>query len=238
MSKPANILPDSLITRTEVTTTCCFTFTQPTLPINVYESAYSSAFRVLTPVSGIYVSINATYCSGLSRTTCTSTNVATYNNCSSVLGRKNFRVSPSYLLDFSSVTSRSLSILGATGGCYALNYTLSENAKRYIYAPAAQAYYVLYAGESKAGPVLASAEFTSSGSQILITFNGNTNRGGVTGSFLCNQLFDFIKASAASCSWSDDARVYVTLDSTATISPGQNVTLLAKVCRCPLSPLS
>jgi hypothetical protein len=75
-------------------------------------------------------------------------------------------------------------------------------------------------------PVLASAAFSTSGAQIVVSFEGATNMAGLGAVFACPTLLNFYRPSAATCAWTDPATIVITLTAGAAIMPGQNITLL------------
>jgi len=121
------------------------------------------------------------------------------------------------------------------GGCYVLHYVLTGN-KEYEYnALSPQVMWVYYNNSALDGPSLASAEFSSSGSQIYVTFGSETDRAQKQGVFPCQQLLDFEGSTRAGCRWSNSTTVVVVLDSKATVVPGDDITLVADTvkARCP-----
>eukprot|EP01034_Spumella_vulgaris_P030758 gene30758-38018_t len=58
-------------------------------------------------------------------------------------------------------------------------------------------------------PVMTSAQFTSDGSALVVTFSSLTDKGGALNSFDCGSVFWFKKIANALCSWMDFSRVQV-----------------------------
>eukprot|EP00952_Eustigmatos_sp_NYUAD-ZCMA_P005680 24638-Eustigmatos_ZCMA.PRE.1 len=56
---------------------------------------------------------------------------------------------------------------------------------------------------------------------------GTFLQAGYTKAFTCSGLFTFKRASEATCAWANYTTVMVTLTSTATIVPSDNITLIA-----------
>jgi hypothetical protein len=70
-------------------------------------------------------------------------------------------------------------------------------------------------------PALSSAKFSSTGGQLLLTWDAATDRGSYGGSsFACDALLDFPLASAADCLWTTSATLTANLDYRATCEPG------------------
>jgi len=82
--------------------------------------------------------------------------------------------------------------------------------------------------EVPADPQLESAKFSSTGGQLYLQFSSpGTDRAGLGGtSFSCDQLVDFPGVSYATCAWTSDSLLTVSLDYRATCVPGDNVTAL------------
>jgi len=76
-------------------------------------------------------------------------------------------------------------------------------------------------------PVLSSVAFSSTGAQLTVTFDSETDRGSMSGgtSFTCDVAVDFIGASDASCLWLSAKEIVITLDSSATVVPGDTLTI-------------
>lgn len=123
MSSPANVLPDALVamSRTDVNTTCCYTLGLPTLPTALYERKTSSVLTASSPVSGVALTVNVTYCSGLPKAYCTRSSIESavalnHANCTSVSSASlvNMSVSPSARLELAPAAS--FTLLARQGG--------------------------------------------------------------------------------------------------------------------------
>jgi hypothetical protein len=195
-STPANVLPSSLVaaTRTPVNTTCCHSLRLPDLPGNLYEMAISSALSVTAPVGGLVVLLNATYCPGITKAACTSSNSQMFGpaNCS---GAANLTISPASTLRFSTAGSRTFSIFAGSGGCYRLNYTVTGASRGRVSTPSFGVMYVLYQGEARSGPKLSSAQLSNTGSQVNMAFEYDTDMGSLFGLFPCSRVVNFTGAA-------------------------------------------
>jgi hypothetical protein len=82
------------------------------------------------------------------------------------------------------------------------------------------------------------ANFSSSGAQVLFSFNASTDRGGLAGAFPCSRLLNFTDAPRSQCAWQRADTLVATLPSGATLLPGGNVTVLPSKLRAECtSPL-
>lgn len=126
-----------------------------------------------------------------------------------------FRLTSSF---FTSALSSSLSRL--TPGSYRmlLNVT-GANAADYqmVYAGSSSNFSMTISVVSVATPLpppaLQSAMFSGDGSQLVVTFSGDTNRGGLSTLFTCSSLFRFSCAESSQCVWRSFATVTVFITS-------------------------
>ena len=224
-----NSLPDSLVTasRTVITTSCCYKLVTPTMPTNLYVSTVSSALTITTPVTGITATITTKYCPymGASSSSCIASNA----NSSCTAGINSLTLSPGTSFDFSSAYSKSFTLYANVSGCYVLSYELSGSFSlaSYFNSTSPQALYVLASNAVASAPTLSKAQFSSSGSQLQMTFSAATNQGGFSGTFTCSKAVNFTGASSTSCYWSTTKLLVATLTSTSTVVPANNLTLLA-----------
>jgi hypothetical protein len=70
---------------------------------------------------------------------------------------------------------------------------------------------------AQADVVLSSAIFGSDGLTVDVTFTENTNKGDQVLAFACDTLFSFAGNSEASCFWTSEAAVRITLSASATV---------------------
>jgi hypothetical protein len=112
-------------------------------------------------------------------------------------------------------------------GCFALNYTV-VGGNGTITPPATQVVWVLPLGTTPAPPPLLSARFAANGATVTLTFGGVTDRGGSTGgNGRCSAFVGFSGAASAFCVWSTPRVLLADLGTSASLLPGDTVTLLA-----------
>ena len=81
-------------------------------------------------------------------------------------------------------------------------------------------------------PQLAFVMFSSTGGQLFVTFDSDTDRAGYGGTaFHCDAVLEFVRASFATCTWTAGNTLTVSLDAQASCSTGDNVTSLDGVLR-------
>ena len=87
-------------------------------------------------------------------------------------------------------------------------------------------------GEIPAEPRLASADFSTTGAELVAAFDGPTDKASATtgARFPCAEVLDFDGADRATCYWIDARSVNADVASAA-IVPGGNVTLAAGAVR-------
>ena len=87
---------------------------------------------------------------------------------------------------------------------------------------------VVGAGKPPAAPKLTEAQFGNTGSFVALTFDSDTNQGGIisTSSWTCNQLFKFPGASTTQCVWKSNSLVQATFGS---ISSSTNVSSILQL---------
>jgi hypothetical protein len=74
--------------------------------------------------------------------------------------------------------------------------------------------------------------FSSTGGQLFVTFDSDTDRAGYGGTaFHCDAVLEFVRASFATCTWTAGNTLTVSLDAQASCSTGDNVTSLDGVLR-------
>ena len=82
---------------------------------------------------------------------------------------------------------------------------------------------LLSAVQEPSTPQLLSAAFTSDGTSLLVTFDSDTNLGGIKdSSFGCNKLFVFANADLAICQWTTLQSVTAKLGSGGSVIPGDS----------------
>lgn len=101
--------------------------------------------------------------------------------------------------------------VAGVAGIYTLEVVLS--------GPSAAEYNVSYSGSrvlrvlaadvEPGTPQLLSATFSSDGSSVAVAFSAPTDKGGYQNAFPCAKLLNFTGSSAASCQWSDNAKMVV-----------------------------
>eukprot|EP01031_Cornospumella_fuschlensis_P028622 gene28623-34552_t len=85
---------------------------------------------------------------------------------------------------------------------------------------------VLSSNVAVVAPTLSSATYSSDGSFLQIEFSAETNRGGVSGHFLCSEMFRFSCAQSSSCIWRDFSTVLAFVNtSTSCATPNQSLSL-------------
>ena len=86
---------------------------------------------------------------------------------------------------------------------------------------------VLTANQEPPTPQLLTVVFSPQGTSLLVTFDSDTNLGGIKdSSFDCSKLFAFVRANSAVCQWNDLLSVTATLGSSGSIQPGDSFQLL------------
>ncbi|KAJ1448679.1 REJ domain-containing protein [Pelagophyceae sp. CCMP2097] len=83
-------------------------------------------------------------------------------------------------------------------------------------------------GRVPPAPALLQARYTTSGSEVIITFTDDTDQGGVvTGaSFPCARILDFQGVKTAKCSWSSASQLVATVNDALALVTDSTVTLL------------
>ena len=76
-------------------------------------------------------------------------------------------------------------------------------------------------------PEMISAQFSGTGGYLEIGFDKDTDEGLVVGEVGCDEVVEFPGAAEASCSWQDARTLIAVLDSSATVLPGDEVSLVA-----------
>ena len=61
-------------------------------------------------------------------------------------------------------------------------------------------------------PSFKTAMFSNDGGQIFLDFDGDTDYGGTSRTFVCAELFTFPCAETSSCYWSSTSKVHLTFD--------------------------
>jgi hypothetical protein len=110
--------------------------------------------------------------------------------------------------------------------CFRVRYTLSGKVADSFYTPKDSALFILTGESIPPAPRLTSSAFLPSGAQVALTFDGATDNAGLAGTFPCSQLLAFVGAPAAACTWANATTITITLQATATLMPGGNITLL------------
>jgi hypothetical protein len=106
-------------------------------------------------------------------------------------------------------------LLPLSAGSYVYNVSVSgPSAYQYEvrYAAADRSLTVLPATAPLPAPKLSAAVFSSDGTNVAISFDSNTDRGGVGAAFTCSSLFSFACATTSSCKWTSDTTVTVIVD--------------------------
>ena len=80
-------------------------------------------------------------------------------------------------------------------------------------------------------PVLFGAQFSDTGTTILVTFDSDTNKGGLVGRWKCSILFEFPGIANEKCQWTSDSTALVYLTAESTVLPLQNITVLPGVVK-------
>ena len=101
---------------------------------------------------------------------------------------------------------------------------------------------VLTRSQVPPAPTALSAVFSSSGNNILVTFDSQTNQMGSKGSaaFVCSTMFTVTDTAAGSCQWRSSSAVVYTPPPNSILAPGSTMLFLGnKVkARCTLKPES
>jgi hypothetical protein len=106
-------------------------------------------------------------------------------------------------------------LLPLSAGSYVYNVSVSgPSAYQYEvrYVAADRSLTVLPATAPLPAPKLSAAVFSSDGSNVVISFDSNTDRGGVGAAFTCSSLFSFACATTSACKWTSDTTVTVIVD--------------------------
>lgn len=185
--------------------------------MTLYSGEASGAVTVTSPLAGPRLIISASYY-GPRLATCTVTSVAgVATNSSGTIS-----ISPASTLSFTSTLTQSFVITASRPGCYLLNLTVSGPFRANVTSPGPRAISVLRLETPKAGPAMATAQFDATGSQVVLSFAADSNRGGFAGQFACSRIVSFAGASAARCAWSTDAILFATLSgASAIVKPGK-----------------
>ena len=216
---PANQMSSSVIagTRLNFTTPCCYEVTTPTMPTDLRVGSVSSVLTYLAPTSGVNLTIHATHYPSLNQTNCT--DETSFERVKA--GHTVLSLSPSNTLSFtSSSLTHGLTIYTTQAGCYAIRYSLKSHNASHWSAPANTSLYVLSSLDIPPAPTFTSVAFSSSGSNLIFTFNSPTDQGGYYGSFPCKHLVAFPGYAAATCFWASTSMLIASLGSSAEILPG------------------
>ena len=204
----ANYMPLAavLATQTNVTTACCRSvlYTSFSSQILAYvagsgtvDTTYQLALDSQPPTA---VTINITavpmVCSGGFLTNGT---VAIYPS--------SFTFSPTSL----TLTGNFILRGSSEGGCY----TVTAYDPSYVYVNVSAVVYVVSVGAVPSPPALASAIFSSDGSQLTATLTSSSDQGQTTnslytGQFPCSSVLDFNGSATALCVWTSPSQVIAT----------------------------
>jgi hypothetical protein len=136
-------------------------------------------------------------------------------------------------LSFDTTTSTSslqlVSLLSCSEGYYQVAVALSGSsaAEFEVEYETASVFSVVSASTAVAAPTLASAVFSSDGSTLTLSLSGASNKAGLSSSFQCSSLFDFVNSGSCVCQWRDSATAIAYVSGDGNIVPGNTVTLIA-----------
>jgi hypothetical protein len=127
LSTPPATLPDNHVraTETPVRTSCCFSLSLPTFPSTLLPGGFSRALPVTTPLTGVNLRVSSLYYPPA---------FASYSDCTSAatlaLPASAFNTSRSLgfrpnVLDFATITERSLVVNATAAGCYRIVFHVS-----------------------------------------------------------------------------------------------------------------
>jgi hypothetical protein len=196
-------------------TRCCHILTTPSLPTNLFAGSPSGPLTIGAPLGGITVRLTARYYASIPQFQCSPGRVRGLRNNATTLA-----FTPSANLTFNASTSQAFGFFTATSGCYLIGYVIGGSRASSYFLPSNATIFVLSSESVVPAPSLSTVKFSSSGSQLLITFSAPTNTGGYTGSFACARLVSFRGAATALCSWTSNAALQATLGRSAVVVPG------------------
>jgi hypothetical protein len=129
----------------------------------------------------------------------------------------------------SASSSKYVSLLSCSEGYYEVAVTLSGSsaAEFEVEYATASVFSVVSAGTPVAAPSLASAVFSSDGSTLTLSLSGASNKAGLSSSFQCSALFDFVNSGSCVCQWRDSATAIAYVSGDGNIIPGNTVALIA-----------
>jgi hypothetical protein len=135
-------------------------------------------------------------------------------------------------LSFDATTSTSslqfVSLLSCSEGYYEVAVALSGSsaAEFEVEYETAPVFSVISPSTPVAAPTLAAAVFSSDGSLLTLSLSAASNEAGLSSSFQCSTLFNFVNSGSCVCQWRDSATVIAYVSGDGNIVPGNTVTLI------------
>jgi hypothetical protein len=227
MGAPPAVMPNEVValTRRNLSTPCCHALSGPTMPTTLYALDTSAALTIVSPIAArVNVTIvSAHYAAIQSVSGCTASALAIHQGGNKT---RSLTIRPSRTVSFYKSTTAAFTLSARMSGCYYVQYNLTGPHKALFTAPPATALFIYEPGAPKAAPTLSSVRFSSTGSSLEVTLSGSSDRAGLSGVFGCSSLVQFAGVGSSTCSWFSSSLLTVTLDSSATLLPGDAFTLL------------
>ena len=230
-----------LATKKTLTTSCCQSVTFTNAPTSVFgdvssysagSSSYVFAYQLGAPPSQLYITVTPII--EYVGTGTAPTIIVTVTPASTTFTSTATSLTGSFYLSYAGFDTATynvyLDIGGPTQNEFTPNVTTTVS--------------VVGAGKPPAAPKLTVAQFGNTGSFVALTFDADTNKGGITAkaSWSCNQLFKFPGASTTQCVWLSNSQVQATFGAISSntnlsqiLQPGNLVTVqsgvIQAVCR-------
>ena len=230
-----------LATKKTFTTACCQSVTFTNAPTSVFgdvttyaagSSSYIFTYQLGAPPSQLYITVTPVVEFAGSGTA--PTIVVTVTPASTTFTSTATTLTGSFYLSYAGYDTASYNVYLDIGGPSENEFT--QNVTTSVS--------VVGAGKPPAAPKLTLAQFGDTGSFVALTFDADTNQGGITakGSWSCNQLFKFVGASSTQCVWMNNSQVQATFGSISSntnlsqvLQPNNVVTvqsgLIQAICR-------
>lgn len=222
---------DIVLTRVNFVTICCHAITASTLPTDLYAKTTSAALTITSALVGqVNVTIaSAHYSSLTTAASCTAPGIMAVAATANTTRAMTIR--PSSSVSFYRSTTGSFNMYAKISGCYLVSFSLQGPSAGLFKAPTEVPFFVYEPGSPQPGPLLSSVRFASTGSTLEVGLSASSDKAGLLGSFACSRLVLFTGVASSMCAWSSPSLLLVTLDSSASILPGDSFTLLGSLLK-------